>query len=417
MRFGRPVDFSIKLSARSLYVLAAALMFIPTVAQAGFDWTPSPNQPANEAAIKEQSSDLPSNIPGDAGVAIVPPITATAPVTMEPIVPSNSSTPSVTPMQTIGGTSKASASITRDGPLIPDPDDDLAAMPIPYPAPNNNSNLNTPYWGKETNYFARKDTQPRPEPLDPAPLSSDAGPLVLSNRPELSQGTVSVIANDPQSNFAPISSSQDQAILGDQEILEGFGKDIPLALALRDIVPSKYAYAYANSSYAGLTVSWEGGKPWQEVLNDTLSSRGLAAQVSKNVVYIQPWSTPLGAGNLSPEPKTRHEAEAISGKVPTPLDIAPISQNSVIKANFKTIWTAKPGYTLREVIENWAKVANVQVEWTNPYDYPINDSFSYDGTFARAVAGLLTQYNDESPRPIGRLYPNLPKGPSILVVK
>ncbi len=39
------------------------------------------------------------------------------------------------------------------------------------------------------------------------------------------------------------------------------------------------------------------------------------------------------------------------------------------------------------------------------------------GTFPDAVTTLLTAYNDAAPRPVGKLHPNLPAGPSVLVVQ
>lgn len=459
MKFGLPLNSRV-LNSRYFGSPAACLaltlscglvmMGAATPAHAGFDWTPRANNTA--AAVDTPAADAATDTTSDGttdgtdnnSIAVLPPITGVPPVmnasmdasadTPAPISARPEAAPSA--MRTISGTSSAPArvSLSQDGPLTPDPDDDMAAMPLPVPSSASadadstaslSAHSSGPNWGKETNYFARKDRQPRPEPLD-APIGTsittptaqnDTTPLVLSNRPDLTDSPTTQQIQPMADTIIP----QGQPIPGDQAILEGFGKDIPLALALRDIVPSQYAFAYANSSYAGLTVSWEGGKPWQDVLNDTLASKGLGANITRNIIYIQPYASSLGTAPLSPPPKTKYEQAASPN-----FDTANATGNTtgstggnatVLKANFKTVWTAKPGYTLREVLENWARVANVQVEWTNPYDYPINDTYSYDGTFARAVAGLITQYNGESPRPVGRLYPNLPKGPSVLVIK
>lgn len=431
--FGSPAACLALLLSCGLVMMGAA-----TPAHAGFDWTPRANTTA--AAVDVPAADTATDGTDNNSIAVLPPITAVPPVmdastdASTDIPAPISSRPEAAPsaMRTISGTSATPSrvSLSRDGPLTPDPDDDMAAMPLPAPSSASadagstasfSANSSAPNWGKETNYFARKDRQPRPEPLDaPASAASapdDATPLVLSNRPDLTDSPTTQQIQPMDDAIIP----QGQTIPGDQAVLEGFGKDIPLALALRDIVPSQYAFAYANSSYAGLTVSWEGGKPWQDVLNDTLASKGLGASITRNIIYIQPYASSLGTAPLSPPPKTKYEQAASPN-----FDTANATGNTtgstggnanVLKSNFKTVWTARPGYTLREVLENWARVANVQVEWTNPYDYPINDTYSYDGTFARAVAGLITQYNGESPRPVGRLYPNLPKGPSVLVIK
>jgi hypothetical protein len=82
----------------------------------------------------------------------------------------------------------------------------------------------------------------------------------------------------------------------------------------------------------------------------------------------------------------------------------------------KFVWTARPGATLKDVLSDWSKTAKVELDWVTPYDYPIGNAFTFKGTFEQAVDSLLGTYSRESPRPRGRLYPNLPEGPSVLMV-
>ena len=67
----------------------------------------------------------------------------------------------------------------------------------------------------------------------------------------------------------------------------GFGKELPLALAMSQVVPADYSFSFANDVDAGSTVSWQGGKPWNEVLNDMLAPKGLTAIISGRQVTIQ----------------------------------------------------------------------------------------------------------------------------------
>ncbi len=67
----------------------------------------------------------------------------------------------------------------------------------------------------------------------------------------------------------------------------GFGRDLPLALALSQVVPPEYSFSFANNVDAGETVSWQGGKSWDAVLNDMLAPHGLRAIISGNQVTIQ----------------------------------------------------------------------------------------------------------------------------------
>ena len=68
----------------------------------------------------------------------------------------------------------------------------------------------------------------------------------------------------------------------------GFGRDLPLALALSQVIPEQYSPSFAQNVDAGVTVSWEGGKSWNQVLNDMLRPKNLTAVIQGNQVIIQP---------------------------------------------------------------------------------------------------------------------------------
>ena len=71
------------------------------------------------------------------------------------------------------------------------------------------------------------------------------------------------------------------------DVIEGFGMDMPLALALRQIVPPEYAYSFGDNVNPGARVSWEGGKPWNDVLNESLAPLGFEAFVHNKRVILQ----------------------------------------------------------------------------------------------------------------------------------
>ena len=73
---------------------------------------------------------------------------------------------------------------------------------------------------------------------------------------------------------------------GEGEEISGFGKRVPLVLALREIVPATYQFAYAPGLNLGALVDWQGGRPWHDVLNTVLSSQGLYANESGEVISI-----------------------------------------------------------------------------------------------------------------------------------
>ena len=66
----------------------------------------------------------------------------------------------------------------------------------------------------------------------------------------------------------------------------GFGRDLPLALALSQVVPPEYSYAFGQNVDVGSTVSWQGGKPWNEVLNEMLAPSGMVSIIQDRQVTI-----------------------------------------------------------------------------------------------------------------------------------
>ncbi|HRC27259.1 MAG TPA: TcpQ domain-containing protein, partial [Alphaproteobacteria bacterium] len=83
----------------------------------------------------------------------------------------------------------------------------------------------------------------------------------------------------------------------------GFGRDVPLAMALRQVVPPSYGFSFADGVDQGQRVSWAGGKPWDQALDAALRPKGLGASISGNAVHIAPLPasmTPISP--MSPRP-------------------------------------------------------------------------------------------------------------------
>ena len=112
--------------------------------------------------------------------------------------------------------------------------------------------------------------------LDPYPLKDDGSVKDDGSASEEEDRQVDVQMHSP-----PVSVGVSY------EVIEGFGMKIPLALALSQIVPAKYAYSFSDSVNLGARVSWEGGKPWNEVLNDALSPLGIKAVIHDKKVVLK----------------------------------------------------------------------------------------------------------------------------------
>lgn len=98
--------------------------------------------------------------------------------------------------------------------------------------------------------------------------------------PDQAQVAPSPVSPPPVASVpsAPAPESFEQAV--------GSGRDLPLALALAQVIPPDYALAFGTSVDAGANVSWEGGKPWNEVLDDMLRPLGLRADIHSNRVMV-----------------------------------------------------------------------------------------------------------------------------------
>lgn len=358
------------------------------------------------------------------------------------------------------------------------------------------------------------------------PVVEEASPPSLAIE---SESTALPPSDFPETLDAPAAS-------GPYATAVGFGSDIPLALALGQIVPAEFAYSFASNVNPGLKVSWNGGKPWDVVLNESLESHGLHADVIGTTVVIrnaaQTLETPVNnevsepdesaasphaiietpptpltrgegtadnyprrspskknfmssiftseeaKGNQAPPPPYMEEqgvtvenevvvedepvaneaaayepaAPAATAALPeakteqvTPALMAPqkisyadeeMTDGSSIMPNhtvasdtasakasstldpFKvSFWQADNNQSLKDVLNGWAEMAGVEVIWDSGYDYKLPNSISMHGTFPEAVNKVFSLYGSVEPRPQGKLHPNLPKGPSVLLVE
>jgi hypothetical protein len=281
--------------------------------------------------------------------------------------------------------------------------------------------------------------------------------------------------------------------------IKGFGSDIPLSMALHQIVPAGYSWSLAPGVDPNTSVSWQGDRPWNVVLNDSLQSAGLMATINDHAVSIQrtggmtpgdqmrgamaaegAWMGPIeqkytpdqlaaiGADSkgyhpsyprhtprkmdgdrkaataatqssaqaamppsgpaASPASVTVGETSAQSGPTPLadhmqqdnnmmPAAGAPPPPPSALDVNAVSSWKAEKGKSLHDTLKEWCDRSNVDLVWEAHKDYKINQKLSVSGTFPEAVMKLLTTYNKTSPRPVGQLHPNLPNGPSILIIQ
>lgn len=332
----------------------------------------------------------------------------------------------------------------------------------------------------------------------------------------------------PASQEAPVTAHH--APVAKEEVkqydkISGFGSDIPLILALRQIVPAHYGYHFDEGISQGQRVSWDGGRPWNEVLQETLGAVDLHAVIGEGRLWIReggkepsaapapvekasslPTPAPMGmrdkisydradflsasgvtgyesvpmpvedvgtrvdyqeaatrvapfqsyprravtasfkadvtpppsfsgalpvsdedssrAAITAPEPLTRAAAPETPPRQPSRLEgRADISlsghdrHNPVMDPLEIFFWQADKGESLRDVLSRWSSQANVTLIWETTHDFRLKDAINMHGTFGDVTGKLLSSYQGDLPRPIGQLHPNLPTGPSVLVVQ
>ncbi len=74
--------------------------------------------------------------------------------------------------------------------------------------------------------------------------------------------------------------------------LTGFGNEVPLSFAVRQIVPARFQVAFGETVNPDASVDWKGGKPWRPTLSDAVRPLGLTVTVVGATVTIQPAASP-----------------------------------------------------------------------------------------------------------------------------
>lgn len=174
------------------------------------------------------------------------------------------------------------------------------------------------------------DTQPNDDltpvtswekPADAAPAPMTAAPVEAMPAPVTAAPANDVVA-------APV------AVEPASDVLTGFGSDVPLVIALQQVVPAGYQYSFAAGVNPGVSVSWQGGKSWQGVLADMLASQGLGYRIQNSAVivgnYASPEQTQQSAAPAAPEASDASLGMTAvpSDNASAPADTAPVAITS-----------------------------------------------------------------------------------------
>ncbi|MBI3419676.1 MAG: TcpQ domain-containing protein [Proteobacteria bacterium] len=273
--------------------------------------------------------------------------------------------------------------------------------------------------------------------------------------------------------------AKEEPLLAAEPVVEGFADKVPLSIAMQQVLPQGMTYMLDDGVNPGQLVSWRGGRPWQTVLREMLEPSGLKYKAGKRLVKVsnsnaaptvisgssqtsarsagplpgapsqnpsqnyvplapvsqqdvmaaqvpppyQPMGQPMYSQQvyaqpmMAPQPMMM-QPYMMQGMSPQPMMMGPQPlqiQNPALFA--PQAWEARPGQTLRALLQDWCMRAGTELDWQAEYDYPVTASLHMTGTFEEAVRTLLSGFNGAHPVPYGRLHYNPAAGQSILIVE
>jgi len=231
-----------------LPVLAFSLCSFSGPAHAGFEWTAPEAQQTPSSALPETATPMPEVTPAPVLREGVPLVVEMTPPQPEPIV--------------------------EEPALVPEE--------------------SQPQAENEPLEISPSSEEPRKETLEINPFPVGQEEAVQSSV----QDKPVLLPMDSKQPLADMSSEavempQESAVQGedtaskDFEIVQGFGSDMPLALALRQVVPPQYAFSFDKDVNPGIRVSWNGGKPWDQVARDMLSPVGMDISIQSKTVTVR----------------------------------------------------------------------------------------------------------------------------------
>ena len=186
-------------------------------------------------------------------------------------------------------------------------------------------------------------------------------------------------------NGAPTAGAAvNDAIASRYDIANGFGRDLPVVMAIRQIVPAQYGFVFDDGIDLSSRVSWQGGKPWDIVLQETLTPLGLTASIHGSVVTVTRGGGMRSAGaqmstqtindtnttSMAPAPLTTpvQDMPAAGGYSATPVSAtapaAGAASNMIGSAGplgSTATWIAPRNSSLRAILEDWCEKAGVEL--------------------------------------------------------
>ncbi|MGB4057543.1 MAG: hypothetical protein WBK77_05625 [Alphaproteobacteria bacterium] len=279
-------------------VLCVFGVFAANSSHAGFEWVAPPA--GGSTAAPDKDSSAPASDSSDDGSQVVLPLPGSpaplaagavpVPVTQEQILQLPPNYPGAT--ESVIKTKNLSQQAGTAAPK--------AQAPVPLiPAQNQVPTANG-LATSDRSVSPMPPKMPAPAPvaeakIEAAPVPAQPKVIVQEDAPQAAlyatPNAEKLVINPFPTGNKPIhaeASQPDMAPQADFSVFDGFGSDMPLALALQQIIPSGYAYSFDPSVNPGQPVSWDGGKPWDQVISGMVSPLNLESEIKGKVVHIRP---------------------------------------------------------------------------------------------------------------------------------
>ncbi len=331
---------------------------------------------------------------------------STLPVAPAPVVIAAPSSPEIISPIIIGGGSISSAP---------------TASPTPAPAP-------VPAMQAVPTASAPVVLNPAPPPSTDIKVKADAAEIPVYDGP--------VPPFEPaKPDLTSAAVMPEKPSLATAGTVHGFANAVPVVVALRQILPSGYAFSIDSNVDMGTLVSFKGGHPWRDTLRDALIPVGLEFHEKGQMIDIgyaadakstvnsaslyqpgtepHPFQIPEQGIIASPEKQTA-KIEMANSPVTSSVNIGPADGFADVGGQ---IWSGERGSSLHKILSEWCQRAHVELNWVAEYDYPLDATVSFTGNFQDAVRNILTGFEAAHPQPVAELHSNPGLGQMVLVVQ
>jgi len=154
------------------------------------------------------------------------------------------------------------------------------------------------------------------------------------------------------------------------DVVKGFANEIPFEVFVTQVLPKGFKVFWQDSISKSIDLSWKGGKPWLELLDDAGKKLGNKLIINMNQKLLL-----IGA------------AEKNKGGV---YYIAKGAQeDSCIPYFVMRDWTVKKGERIVDVVSRWSEEANWKVIWAIDTKMRVLTGVKLHGDFVDAVQGLI----------------------------